>query len=83
MLARIESQNTHHPRALTAHIPSSQSTSNRTTQEEGRLPYAPGPFRWPLFGNMVSALLKYKGIDKFDWAMMGALRVYVCFFLFF
>lgn len=36
-------------------------------------PYAPGPFRWPLVGNMVAALLYYKGIDKFDWAMMGTL----------
>lgn len=42
------------------------------TSKDSRPPYAPGPIRWPLLGNMLSALVQYKGIDKFDAAMQGA-----------
>lgn len=61
------------PRQIDSSTPP-QKTLLKTPQatKDDRPPYAPGPIRWPLLGNMLSALVQYKGIDKFDAAMQGA-----------
>jgi hypothetical protein len=61
------------------HASRGEAQSASAAQQQLQLPpYAPGPIRWPLVGNMLAAQFKYGGMDKFDAAMQGGCHGWLC-----